>query len=598
MKQPSAKPKTKNARRRKGKTVAVALCIAAALIALGATMLLKRPPPDSNVAERFVPRPRGQLTFNKDIAPILFRHCAGCHRPGEAAPFSLLTYQQVKARTNDIVKVTARRYMPPWLPEHGGPALADERRLTEDEIGVIRQWTEEGAAEGAARDLPPLPQWTEGWQLGTPDLVAEMPAAYMLPAEGRDVYRNFVIPLSLPTRRFVRAVEFKPNSKVFHHIFVRFDRSRQSRRLDEQDAEAGFGGMALPPNAESPGGHFLSWQPGRGPTRSPNGLAWPLEPNSDLILQAHLQPSGKPETVRPSIGFYFTDQAPTNTAFKIVLGSIDIDIPAGTRNYEIQDSYVLPVDAQVLAVLPHAHYLAKEMHATAVLPSGATHSLLNIKEWDFNWQSDYRYLEPIHLPKGTRIGMRYTYDNSSQNVRNPQQPPVRVRYGAQTTDEMGELWLQLLARNPEELRVLQADFDRRLVQEILAFNALTIRQSPTNAHAHVQYGKALMVLGRREEALPHFRRAVQIDPDQEEGHYHIGVLLMDSDLASAEKAFVETVRVNPENFKARNNLGLVLMSLSRDTEAEAQFRAALELNPGDRRILENLNLLQKRRGRP
>ena len=231
MKQPSTKPKKKNDLRHKGKTVAVALCIGAAFIALIVTMLLKRPQAESNLPERFVPRPRGQLTFNKDIAPILFRHCAGCHRPGEVAPFSLLTYQQVKARTNDIVKVTGSRFMPPWLPEHGAPPMADERRLTEDEIGVIRQWTEEGAAEGVAADLPPLPRWTDGWQLGAPDLVAEMPTAYTLPAEGRDVYRNFVIPLSVPTRRFVRAVEFRPNSKVFHHIFLRFDRSRQSRRL-------------------------------------------------------------------------------------------------------------------------------------------------------------------------------------------------------------------------------------------------------------------------------------------------------------------------------------------------------------------------------
>ena len=594
----SAKPKSKKPQRRIGTTVAVVLCLAATIIAFTATMLLKRAAEESNPAEHFVPRPPGQLTFNKDIAPILFRHCAGCHRPGEVAPFSLLTYQQVKARTNDIVKVTASRYMPPWLPEHNGPALADERRLTEDEIGVIGQWVEEGAAEGSASDLPPLPQWTEGWQLGTPDLVAEMPVAYTLPAEGRDVYRNFVIPLSLTTRRYVRAVEFKPNTKVFHHIFIRFDRSGQSRRLDAQDAEPGFGGMSLPPSAETPGGHFLSWQPGRGPTRSPDGLAWPLEPNSDLILQAHLQPSGKPETVRPGIGFYFTERAPTNTAFKVVLGSIDIDIPAGATNYPIQDSYVLPVDAQVLAVLPHAHYLGKEMQGAAVLPNGETRSLLSIKEWDFNWQSDYRYREAIHLPKGTRLGMRFTYDNSSQNIRNPNQPPVRVRFGLQTTDEMGELWLQLLPRDTDDLRVLQADYDRRLVQEILAYNELMLRQNPTNAHAHVQYAKALAVLGRRAESMAHFQQAVRIDPDQEEGHYHIGVLLMESDLAGAEKSFTETIRVNPENFKARNNLGLVLMNLNRNVEAEAQFQAALKLNPGDRIILENLDLLQKRSGRP
>jgi len=194
--------------------------------------------------------------------------------------------------------------------------------------------------------------------------------------------------------------------------------------------------------------------------------------------------------------------------------------------------------------------------------------------------------------------MGFTFDNSSQNVRNPHQPPARVRYGLQTTNVMGELWLQLLPRNTNELRVLQADFDRRLIQEILAFNALMLRQNPTNAHAHVQDGKALVALGRRLEALPHFRRAVEIDPDREEGHYHIGVLLMEGEPANAEKSFVETTRVNPENFKARNNLGLVLISLSRDAEAETQFRAALQLNPNDRRILENLDLVQKRRGSP
>jgi len=599
MKQPSAKPKSKKAKRRIGTLLAMVLCLAAVAVIFIATERLKRAASTSNPAERFVARPHGELTFTRHIALILFRNCAGCHRPGESAPFSLLTYQQVKARAKDIVRVTESRYMPPWLPEHGTPAMADERRLTEDEIGVIRQWTEEGSAEGVAADLPPLPKWTDGWQLGTPDLVAEMPVAYTLPAAGRDVYRNFVIPLSLTTRRFVRAVEFRPDSKVFHHIFIRFDRSRQSRRLDALDPEPGYGGMALPPSVETPGGHFLSWQPGRGPTRSPDGLAWPLEPGSDLILQAHLQPSGKPETVRPRIGFYFTDQAPTNTAFKVVLSSMAIDIPAGARDHPIEDSYILPVDAQVLAVLPHAHYLGKEMHGTAVLPNGQTRPLLHIKDWDFNWQSDYRYLEPIPLPKGTRLGMRFTYDNSSQNVRNPHQPPIRVGYGLQTTDEMGELWLQLLPQNTSELRVLQTDFDRRVVKEILAFNELMLRRNPTNAHAHVQYGKALVALGRQAEALPHFRQAVQFDPDQEEGHYHIGVMLMmGSDLAGAEKSFLETIRVNPENFKARNNLGLILMNLNRDAEAEAQFRAALALNPGDQRVLENLSLLEKRRGRP
>jgi tetratricopeptide (TPR) repeat protein len=542
--------------------------------------------------EGFVARRRGELTFNKDIAPIIHRHCSTCHRPGEAAPFNLLTYQDVKKRAPDIVQVTARRYMPPWLPDRSGPALRHERHLTENEIGMIRQWAAEGVREGAERDKQPLPTWPEGWQLGTPDLVVEMPVPYALPEAGRDVYRNFVIPLHLEQRRYVRAVEFRANTKVIHHVFLRFDRSQQSRRLDAQDTEVGFGGMTVPPGVESPGGHFLSWQPGRGPIQFPDGLAWPLEPKRDLVLQAHMQPAGKRELVQPRIGFYFTEQAPTNTPFKMYLSSIAIDIPAGARDYEIQDTYVLPVDVDLLAVLPHAHYLARQMEGYAILPTGEYRSLLRIKDWDFNWQSDYRYDEPVTLPKGTRLGMRFTYDNSTANVRNPNHPPNRVRYGLQSTDEMGELWLQLLARNREDLRALEGDCEQRFIREILAYNERAIQENPTNAHAHVQLAKALMTMGRSSEALPHLKQGVQIDPKQEEGHYHIGVLLMDSDPALAVLAFAETIRLNPENFKAHNNLGLVLMRTGRLREAEAHFRSALTLNPNDPMALENMRILK------
>lgn len=592
MKQRSNKPP-----RRSSTRAALLMCLGV-FIAIGGWLFLKRHAERSESSEAYVPRPKGQLTFNKDIAPIVFQNCAGCHRPGEAAPFALLTYEDVKRHAADIVTVTGKRYMPPWLPEHGNPRMVDERRLTADQIGVIAQWVAEGAPEGSAAEKPALPRWPEGWQLGTPDLIAELPEPYTLRAEGRDVYRNFVLPLSLPARRFVRAVEFKANTKVLHHVFIRFDRSHQCRRVDAQDAEIGFDGMSMPPSVETPGGYFLSWQPGRGPTLSPAGLAWPLEPKTDLILQAHMQPSGKPETIRPRIGFYFTDQAPTNTPFKIFLTSLSIDVPAGSTNYEIRDSYVLPVDAQVLAVLPHAHYLAKEMQGSAVLPSGETRPLLNIKEWDFNWQSDYRYAEPILLPKGTRMEMRFTYDNSSANIRNPHQPPVRVRYGLQSTDEMGELWFQILPKGIGDLRTLEMDYARRIAQDMMTFNTGVLRDNPTNAHAHVQLAKALITMDRHAEAISHLRQAVQIDSNQEEGHYQLGLLLMDSDPVSAETAFSHAVRVNPENFMARNNLGLLLMHFNRYAEAEAQFQTALELNPNDRLVLENLNMLRRRTGRP
>ena len=191
-------------------------------------------------------------------------------------------------------------------------------------------------------------------------------------------------------------------------------------------------------------------------------LSWELRPNTDLVLQLHLHPSGKPEQVQPSVGFYFTGEPPTNTPFRLNLNPLTLDIPAGASDYSVEDNYRLPVDVELLGVLPHAHYLAKRMEGYAVLPDGSRHDLLLIKDWDFNWQGDYRYAHPVHLPKGTTLAMRFAYDNSSKNVRNPNHPPRRVRYGLQTTDEMAELWFQVLPRNLQHARHFPLDCDDRL----------------------------------------------------------------------------------------------------------------------------------------
>src|SRR5262249_52453574 len=180
---------------------------------------------------------------------------------------------------------------------------------------------------------------------------------------------------------------------------------------------------------------------------------------------------------QPSIGLYFTDQAPTNTAFRLNLNPLTIDIPPGATNYTVEDKYVLPIDVEVLEVLPHAHYLAKRMEGYAQLPDGTIQDLLLIKDWDFNWQGDYRYAKPVKLPKGTTLAMRFTYDNSTGNVRNPNQPPKRVRYGLQTTDEMAELWFQLLARGPEERKTLGMDFARHLADLTIEYNEFVLKEN-------------------------------------------------------------------------------------------------------------------------
>jgi hypothetical protein len=541
-------------------------------------------------------KPVGPLTFNRDIAPIIFRECTGCHQPGQAAPFTLATYADVTKRKEQIVKVTSSRFMPPWLPEHGFGEFSDTRRLSDQEIAAIRQWVAEGALEGDAADAQPAPLNAAEWPLGTPDLIVKMPAAFKLPADGRDIYRNFVVPLPNTASRRVRAVEVHPDTKAVHHLFVLVDRIRGARRLDEKDAEPGFPGMALPPSVESPGGYFLSWQPGRSAIHSEPRMPWTLPSSADLVLQAHMRPTGKPENVQVSVGFYFTDITPTNAPVKLGLNSYAIDIPAGVSNYVVTDSFTLPAPMSVLGILPHAHYLGKVLEGYAELPGGGRKWLLKINDWDFNWQGAYRCKEPVRLPKGSTLVMRFAYDNSTNNIDNPHQPPIRVRYGLQSTDEMAGLVFQLLADGPADLQAFQLANQNHVLKDVLEFNTLMLERDPKNAHAHVQLAKGLLVQGKQQEAFDHLKTAVTLDPSESEGHYHLGLIAMERDQAEpAIFEFQAAIRLNPDYVKARNNLGLIFMALGRYAEAEQQFRAALATAPDDRLVGENLQLLQRTR---
>ncbi|HKS38676.1 MAG TPA: tetratricopeptide repeat protein [Verrucomicrobiae bacterium] len=546
------------------------------------------------VADRYVPRPRGTLTFSKDIGPILFDRCAYCHRPGEAAPFTLESYLEVKKRTKQIAEVTARRYMPPWLPESGYGEFADVRRLTEDQLGVIQQWIAEGAIEGDPADLPPAPKWPEGWQLGEPDLVVRMPEPYTLTAEGKDVYWNLVMPIPGDTRRYVRAVEFQPgNRKVVHHASFNLDQTGQSRRLAQNQTPPGFAGMQLPETATMVAGQLLGWEPGKRPEAAGAGLSWPLEKNTDLVLQLHLHPSGKPEQVQPVVGFYFTDHPPTNTPFLLRMPEWRIDIPAGASDYAVENSYVLPVDVEVLRVSPHAHYLGKELQGYAILPDGIRKWLLLIKKWDFNWQGDYRYASPVFLPKGTTLVMHFTYDNSSDNIRNPNTPPRRVRFGAQTTDEMAQLTLQVLARNAEDRRMLAADHLKKMTLDAIAYNESILRENPDDPGAHAKIGQALLPLGRYSEAFDHLRTAIRLNPGDDKAHYDLGSLYVQYNrLAEARAEFETVLRLNPEDYQAHGNLGAIHHRQGDYDLAEFHFESALRLNPDDTAARRNLDLVR------
>jgi mono/diheme cytochrome c family protein len=392
------------------------------------------------------------VTFSEDVAPILYANCVSCHRPGEAAPFPLITYEDVFKRAKTIVKVTQSRQMPPWHAAHGYGEFADERGLTDAQIAAIREWVAGGMAEGSAAKMPPLPKFTEGWQLGTPDLVLEMPEAFAVPAGGPDIYRNFVLPTGLLEDKWVRAVEFRPGTrKVVHHSLIHYIRGGSASKVVSADGKPGFGGP-MPAGfipAFAPAGELGLWAVGTTPHALPDGLALPLPKESDVVLQLHLHPTGKPEVERAKVGIYFASAAPARRIRELgVLGFFgllaNIDIAPGDKNFAIKGSLTLPADMHVLSVMAHAHYLGKEFKATATLPDGSTQPMLWIQDWDFSWQDRYFYKQPVALPKGTRIDVTISYDNSEDNPRNPCSPPRRVQWGLQSTDEMGGVRFQMV----------------------------------------------------------------------------------------------------------------------------------------------------------
>ena len=583
------------ATRRRSGLISFAVLVAGIIVSgvgVGLPAEFRRSPPALATAV-YTPRAKGSLTFSREVAPIIYSRCSGCHSPEEAAPFSLLTFDQVKKRAQQIAEVTARRLMPPWPPEPGCGDFVDERRLAPDELGLIQQWVAEGAVQGSSAQPPPMER-KGGWKMGEPDLVITMPQAYNLASEGKDVYRNFVFPIPVNSRRFVQAVEFRPdNPKVVHHAFIDVDETRQSRRLAEKQSPAGFDGMDLPETAVMPAGQFLGWQPGKSLYKVPDGLAWVLNPNTDLVLQMHMHPSGKPEKVQPSIGFYFTDQAPTNLPFRLRLLHYELDIPPGADAYTVEQSYVLPVAVSLLRVNPHAHYLGKDLQGYAELPGGERKWLLRIKDWDFNWQGDYQYARPIELPKGTKISMRFTYDNSTNNVRNPNQPPLRVRHGVNSTDEMAALGFQALASNLQERYILGKDYQQYLTQVMVDYFRFRLRHDPNDAKAHTKLASFLFFQGKPAEAFDHLTSAIRLNPNDDQAHYELGYrYLLAGRMNEARDEFQTVIKLNPEDSQAYGNLGFICLQGRRWPEARDYLETALRLKPDDEVAQRNLKLVR------
>jgi tetratricopeptide (TPR) repeat protein len=554
------------------------------------------------------------VTFNGDIAPILFDNCASCHRPVDeaapkpaatsgspddpicvaGAPFSVLDYDAVRRYAPAIASAVQRRAMPPWLPEPGHGEFAGERRLRDDQIALIAKWVESGAPEGNPADAPTPPTFSGGWQLGTPDLVLTLPEAYVLQPGNGDVFRNFVIPVPITTTRYVRAVEFRADRpQVLHHADLAIDLGRVSRALDRADPGPGFATMDGDQVY-----NVYGWSPGKVPVMEASDNAWTLNPGTDFVLLLHMIAGAGSETVQPSIGLFFSDTPPTRTPISVKLEAKAIDIPAGEPNYVVEDSYVLPVDVEAVSVYPHAHYLGKEMRGTATLPDGSQRDLVWIRQWDFRWQDRYRYRSPLFLPRGTRLSMRFTFDNSAANPNNRFDPPQRVRFGPRSTDEMAQLWLEVVPRRAEDAATLNADFVRRSLLAAIASAELDVRLDPHVAAARSVLATRYLTAGRVADARAQLDEALRLDPRDAEAHSNLGVVLQAQGLLADGLEHLRTAaRLKPKDDSVRFNLGGGLLAAGQPDAAIREFQAAIALSPDNADAHFNLAVLLGPRNR-
>ena len=569
-------------------------------------------------------RDAGPPDFARDVAPLVYAKCSGCHHEGGPGPFALIEYGEVSDHGQQIVDVTHSGYMPPWLPKPGALAFEyeDQRRLTDAEKKLLADWVAAGMPSGDLSRTPTPPTFRSGWQLGEPDLVLEADQAFELGPEGPDVYRNFVIATPDGPPRFVKAVELLPGSPaVVHHAVMRIDTTGDVRKLDAADPDPGFDGMVFGA-AKMPGGRFIGWTPGKTPDPGTEDRSWQLTSGADLVVQVHLRRSGKPEAIRPKIGLHFASRPPTRLALSMDLSSSDIDIAAGEVGYRVTDSFELVADADLISVYPHAHYIGKELDGYVILPDGTRRDLVEIDDWDFDWQDAYRLVNPLRLPKGSVIHMDYRYDNSAENPRNPSSPPKRVTYGPNSADEMAELILELEPVDPADFEKLDAAFmakwinsqivitERKLAAaggedpQLIATLASLLVHAGQPAAAKLRYEQSIALrddAGTRVElslllatmsdmpaAEAQLDAAIALDPEYARAHLVRGNnARLAGRYADAIASYERAIAAAPDLAEAHNNLGVTYEKLDQPARAAESFARAAELSPGRGLFHEN-----------
>jgi hypothetical protein len=394
-------------------------------------------------------------TFSRDVAPIFYSHCVTCHRPGEIAPMSLLTYKDARPWARAIQKQVADGVMPPWHADAPAGTFANERRLTREEKDTIARWEAGGAPEGDPKDLPPAPTFAEGWQIGTPDAVFQMTEDYAVPATGTIQYEYFYIPTNFTDTRWLQAIEVRPgNRKLVHHVLVYYQappddvQAAPVLKLDPQQnrfppTPAG----ATHPPQRRPKRLIATYAPGTSPQILPAGTALRLPPGGVLELQMHYTANGTAGSDRSKVGMIFAKQAPAQEIRASQFVNAQFTIPAGAGDYRVDAEVGFQQDAIVWGIFPHTHVRGRRWNYVLALPDGTMKPLLSVPKYDFNWQTYYMFTEPLEVPKGARILSSAWYDNSTANRWNPD-PKADVMWGDQTWEEMQYTGLLYSVKQP------------------------------------------------------------------------------------------------------------------------------------------------------
>ena len=369
----------------------------------------------------------GKMTFTRDVAPIFYNRCVECHRPGEIAPMSLMTYNEARPWARSIKEKVVGRTMPPWLADPSYGHFENDRRLSQKEIDTISAWVDAGAPKGDDKDLPALPKFEQGWTLGKPDLVISLQEDVPVPADGVVPYKYFSVPTNFKEDRWVQAAEIRPgNRKVVHHIIVFVQEPGDKKTGGEGDGTArGF--------------KLAGFAPGEQPKVFPKGTAKLIKAGSVLNFQMHYTPNGQPATDRSYIGLFFSKGPVEKKVLTGTATNAKFVIPPGDGNYEVKSSWTAKEDVRIVDLMPHMHLRGKDFTYTAVYPDGHSEVVLQVPKYDFNWQLLYRFKQPLFLPKGARLDCVAHFDNSSKNKYNPD-PTKEVRWGPQTWEEMMIGW--------------------------------------------------------------------------------------------------------------------------------------------------------------